>query len=333
MPTSLLEGRTNRQMNQKSGAARSLIRPGAVGDMPLLNVLRSTADLAGRIVEQLLLLGRAHFAEEIARLLVVIVIDTMVPMRGPTFDLQHRLVKLRLVDPLAPAIGEVRGGSAEVAVSAHCAVAVIAVERAFRCVDGDVVVIDPQAVALRISIGEETSLQHLVGRIADARHDIGRRECRLSDFGEDVFGILVELEISDLDQREVALWPDLGQVEGVKGESLRLSVRHHLDEDRPAWEIAGLDVSEKITLMAFAILADKGLGFRVRQVLDALLGAEVELDPDALIFGIQEAVRMAAETVHVTEALRNAALAHHDRDLMQGLGQQRPKIPVVVGAA
>src|SRR5882757_3567555 len=94
------------------------IRPGAVGDMPLLNVLRSTADLAGRLVEKLLLLGRAHFAEEIARLLVVIVIDTMVPMRGPTFDLQHRLVKLRLVDPLAPAIGEVRGGSAEVAVSA-----------------------------------------------------------------------------------------------------------------------------------------------------------------------------------------------------------------------
>src|SRR3981189_3650212 len=30
------------------------IRLGAVGDMPLLNVLRSTADLAGRIVEQLL---------------------------------------------------------------------------------------------------------------------------------------------------------------------------------------------------------------------------------------------------------------------------------------
>jgi hypothetical protein len=42
---------------------------------------------------------------------------------------------------------------------------------------------------------------------------------------------------------------------------------------------------------------------------------------------------MAAETVHVTEALRDAALAHHDRDLMQGLGQQRPKIPVVVCAA
>src|SRR4030088_135658 len=227
---------------------------GAVADMPLLNVLRRAADLA----------GRAHLAEEIARLLVVIVVDTMIPMRGRSFDLQRRLVKLRLVDPLAQAIGEVGRSSAEVAVRAHCAVAVIAVERAFRCVDRDVVVIDSQAVALRISIREEARLQHLVGRIADARHDVGRRKRRLFDFGEDVFRILVELEISDLDQREVALWPDLGQVEGVEGESLRLSVRHHLDEDRPAREIAGLDASEKITLMAFAILADKGLGFRVR---------------------------------------------------------------------
>ena len=120
------------------------------------------ADLASRIVEQRLLLGRSHLAKKVARLLVVIVVDTMVPMRGRAFELQRRLVELRLVDPLAPAIGEVGGSSAEVAVSAHGAVAVIAVERAFRCVDGDVVVIDAQAVALRISVGEEAPLQHLV---------------------------------------------------------------------------------------------------------------------------------------------------------------------------
>src|SRR6266850_8134712 len=65
---------------------------GAVGDMTLLNVLGRTADLASRIVEQRLTLSWAHLAEEIARLLVVIVVDTMVPMRGPTFDRQRRLV-------------------------------------------------------------------------------------------------------------------------------------------------------------------------------------------------------------------------------------------------
>src|ERR1700722_17088897 len=48
------------------------------------------------------------------------------------------------------------------------------------------------------------------------------------------------------------------------------------------------------SLMAFTILADEGLGFRVRQILDALLGTEVEFDPDALVCGIEEAVRVAA---------------------------------------
>jgi hypothetical protein len=135
---------------------------GAVGGVTLLNVPCSGADLASRIVEQHLLLGRSHQAEKVARLLVVIVVDTMVPMCSRAFELQRRLVELRLVDPLAPAIGEVSGSSTEVAVSAHGTVAVVTVERAFRCIDGDVVMIDTQAVALRISVGEEPPLQHLV---------------------------------------------------------------------------------------------------------------------------------------------------------------------------
>jgi hypothetical protein len=84
--------------------------------------------------------------------------------------------------------------------------------------------------------------------------------------------------------------------------------------------------------MAFAILADEGLGFRVRQIMDALLGTEVEFDPDALVCGIEEAVRVAAEAMHVTEALRNASIAHDDSDLVQRLRQQCPEVPIIVGA-
>src|SRR5258707_12415237 len=133
-------------------------------------------------------------------------------------------------------------------------------------------------------------MQHLVGRIADAWHDVGRRERRLFDLGEDVFGISVELKKSHLDQREVALWPDLRQVEGVEWEGLRLGVRHHLDEERPAREIACLDASVKIALMALAILTHERFGFRIRQILDALLAAEMELDPGALVCGVEETI-------------------------------------------
>ena len=146
-------------------------------------------------------------------------------------------------------------------------------------------------------------------------------------------GFRLQLKIADLDQREVALWPDFCQVEGVEGEGPGLGVGHHLDKERPAREILGLDAFEKVPLMALAVLADKRLGFSIRQVLNALLGAEMEFDPGALVCGVNEAVGVAAESMHVAETFRDAALAHDDRDLMQGFRQQRPKIPVVVGAA
>src|SRR5882762_1672016 len=59
----------------------------------------------------------------------------------------------------------------------------------------------------------------------------------------------------------------------------------------------------------------------------------MKLDPDALIGGIDQREGMAAEQVHVAEALRNAAIGHDDRDLVQRLRQQRPEIPVIIRAA
>jgi len=38
-------------------------------------------------------------------------------------------------------------------------------------------------------------------------------------------------------------------------------------------------------------------------------------------FGVEEAEGMAAETVHVPKARGNAAVAHHDGDLVERFGQ------------
>jgi len=114
---------------------------------------------------------------------------------------------------------------------------------------------------------------------------------------------------------------------------LRLSLGHHLDEKRPAREVACLDRVEQVPAVAFAIPGDKSSSLGVGEVLDALLRAEMKLDPDALIGGIDHREGMAAEQMHVAEALRNAAIGHDDRDLVQRLRQQRPEIPVVIRAA
>jgi len=73
--------------------------------VPLLNVAWPHADLASRIVEPHLISVADSSCGTDRQAVVVIIVDTMIPMRGATFDLQPRFVKLGLVESLAPAIG------------------------------------------------------------------------------------------------------------------------------------------------------------------------------------------------------------------------------------
>ena len=132
-------------------------------------------------------------------------------------------------------------------------------------------VVHAEAVALRVAVGEQAALQHLVRREADAGHDVGRVEGRLLDLGEVVLRVAVQLHDAHLDERVVLVEPDLGQVERVVGALGRVLLGHHLDEHLPAREVALLDALVEIALVALAVLADDRLGLGVGQVLDALL--------------------------------------------------------------
>ena len=56
--------------------------------------------------------------------------------------------------------------------------------------------------------------------------------------------------------------------------------------------------------MALPILGNDRLGFLIGQVLDPLLGLQVELDPEPFILGVDEAEGVAAEAVHVAVGSR-----------------------------
>src|SRR6266481_4854878 len=77
--------------SQRPRHARAVcrVRPRAVLHMALLDVQARVAHRAGGVVEEVLLLGRSHLAEQIARLLPVVVVDAMVIMR-PVAVHRHR---------------------------------------------------------------------------------------------------------------------------------------------------------------------------------------------------------------------------------------------------
>ena len=93
------------------------------------------------------------------------------------------------------------------------------------------------------------------------------------------------------------------------------------------------DGIQKVASVAFTIIGDHCRGLGIGKTGNALLRAEVELDPYALIRRVDHRECMTAETVHVAKAFWNATIGHHDRHLVQCLGQKGPEIPVAVGAA
>ena len=201
---------------------------------------------------------------------------------------------------------------------------------AARPVHRDVVVVHAQAVALRVAVREQAALQQLVGRQPDARHEVRRRERGLLHLGEVVLGVAVQLQRAHLDQRELLLAPRLRDVERVLLVVLRRGLVHDLDAEAPAGELAALDGVEQVALVALAVARDDLAGLGVGEVLDALVGLEVELHPHALVVLVDQAERVAAEAVHVPVAGRDAAVGHDDGHLVQRLGQAGPEVPVAL---
>ena len=307
---------------------------GAVVDVALFDEVRRIAHGAGGVVEQHLLLFGRHQAEQSTRLAeIVVIVFAVIPEIRIAGDFQRWFFELGLLLPLAKAVGLVVQCAAVVRIHAALTVAVIAVHRATRFVDRNLLIIHAQTVALRIGVVEQARLQHAVGRDADAGYQIAWRKGGLFDVEEEVFRIAVQLEFAHFNQRIITFRPDFGQVERVVRYFFRIGFGHNLHIHGPFREIAALNRIVQIALIAFTVFADNGFGFGIAQVFNALLGTEMEFHPETLIGRIDEAVRMRAKTVHVAIAFRNAAVGHHNRHLVQGFRQQCPEIPVVFGAA
>jgi hypothetical protein len=120
------------------------------------------------------------------------------------------------------------GQRAGVSVHGHESVTLVRVVHVKRSVDGDLLVVDAEAVALGVGVGEEAGLEDRVSGGFDAGHQVGWGEGDLFDFGEVVLGlrgvsinmliseagrwdyIAVESEFADLSERDVFLGPDFG---------------------------------------------------------------------------------------------------------------------------
>jgi hypothetical protein len=102
---------------------------------------------------------------------------------------------------------------------------------------------------------------------------------------------------------------------------------HDLDIELPFREIAAGDRVMEVAAMKVAVHSGNLARFFIAQALDALFGLEVEFDPNALAFLIDQREGVLAEHIHIAEGGGNAPIRHRDGDLMEALREASSRNP------
>jgi hypothetical protein len=123
-------------------------------DLEFLDVARdSVAEAAGNIVDEALFCIGGHQAEEITGLRVVVAVGTVIVTRNCAADRSWAFRVVLVLRWAAETIWFVVYGRAAIAIEAHGAVAMIRGVRALRLVDRERIVVNAEAVAVRVGIG------------------------------------------------------------------------------------------------------------------------------------------------------------------------------------
>lgn len=98
-----------------------------------------------------------------------------------------------------------------------------------RAVDRQLKIISAKTMSMSVGIGEEASLEHLVGRSLDSGDHMSGRKSDLLDLGKVVGRVAVEDHSTDWYEWVLAVRPHFSDVERVEFALLGLFDAHYLD--------------------------------------------------------------------------------------------------------
>ncbi len=78
--------------------------------------------------------------------------------------------------------------------------------------------------------------------------------------------------------------PNLGDIERIVRKFFRLFFAHHLNVELPLREVTAGNGVVEVAAMVVAVRSSNLLGFLIAKAFDALLGLEVEFDPNPFSF-------------------------------------------------
>lgn len=186
-----------------------------------------------------------------------------------------------------------------VAVDVHDAVAVVGTEGLERAVDGDLLCVAAETVAVGVWVREKARLEDGVGRGLNAWNHVRGRESGLLDLSEVVLRVFVEGEAAETAQGHFGLRPDLGQVEDAPAELFGLLGAEDLHIACPRGVLAALDGVEEVLSVPVWIAGGELTGFFVSESLVALVGLAVDLNVVEGAVRLDPFVGVARVAIHV----------------------------------
>ena len=214
------------------------------------------------------------------------------------------------------------GVSSFTAVDGHGAIAgvVVAHASAVGAVDRDLVVVGTKTMAVGVGVVEEAALEHAIVAGFNSGNQVTRREGGLFGLSEVVFGVAVEGDLSDGDQRVVLVGPDFGDVEDIEAVVGGFLFGHCLHVPGPTGVVALGNLGVEVVGGPLGVNLALGSGLLSGEVLDALVSFVVRLDVVDLSLVVDPLEGVGGVSVHVAVAIGGSAVAHQDGDLVEGLG-------------
>lgn len=230
-------------------------------------------------------------------------------------------------------IGFIVGLRSLVAINRHRAITLsIGDLGSVRAVHGDLIVVRTESVSVGVGVREETSLEHLVQRGFHAGHEVAGRERSLLSFSEVVLRVSVENELANGHQRIVSMRPHLGHIENVPSVLVAIVDGHNLHVQRPRSATTLSDVLEEIFSSVVRVGGLQSISFTCSEVLDSLVGLEVQLNPVSFTLVVHPLESVRAVTVHLSVAIGGTSVGEQDGDLVSRLRSLREEVPSHVGA-
>jgi len=166
--------------------------------------------------------------------------------------------------------------------------------------------VDTDTVVLGIAVEEHAELQQRVGRVLNTRNHGAWREGGLFDIAVVVLRVLVEHQAAELVHGELITRPDLRNIEGIEAELCRVGVfgLHDLYLSGPFLLFTTLHGLPQLLLGVVRVLTRDADGFRLSELLLAVLGNEVVLDVDKFALLVDPLECVATIAVVVGPSLR-----------------------------